>query len=125
MDTRRKILTAAAAAAAIGTGKRIRIITGHFDPVYAEHARRLRALRDGSCTVVVVTDSDQPISPQRARAEVVAGLASVDYVVLSEGAAIEHVIASFPGAEVLRDEAVDAERTRKLMTHVHARQAAV
>jgi bifunctional ADP-heptose synthase (sugar kinase/adenylyltransferase) len=118
-------LTAAAAASAIGTPARIRIITGHFDPVHADHARRLRALRDGSCTVVVLTDSDQPISPQRVRAEVVAGLASVDYVVITDGASVEELIAAFSPAEIIREETADAERTRKLVLHVHARQAAV
>jgi bifunctional ADP-heptose synthase (sugar kinase/adenylyltransferase) len=113
------------AARNIEPGKRVRVISGHFDPVHAEHARRLRGLRDGSCTVVVLTDSDEPISPQRARAEVVAGLGSVDYVITTEATAVEAVLAAFPHAQVVREEDADVERTRRLMDHVCARQAAV
>jgi bifunctional ADP-heptose synthase (sugar kinase/adenylyltransferase) len=115
-------LSAETAAGGIGRPERLRIITGHFDPVHAEHARHLRALRDGSCTVVVLTDSDAPISPQRARAEVLAGLGSVDFVVTMNGASVDALLLQFPAAEVIRDEKADAARTRKLMEHVHRKQ---
>jgi bifunctional ADP-heptose synthase (sugar kinase/adenylyltransferase) len=102
----------------------LRIITGHFDPVHAAHARLLRELHDGSCTVVVLTNSDQPISSQRARAEVLAGLSSVDWVIPTDGSDLESVLRLFPEAEVIRDEPADAQRTRNLMVHVRSRQAA-
>ena len=124
MDTRQKILTPESATSAVAGCGRLRILTGHFDPVHAAHVRRLGELRDGSCTLVVLTDSDQPISPQRARAEVLAGLSSVDWVVPTETATAESVLRLFPNAEVIRDETADAERTRKLMVHVRSRQAA-
>ena len=99
-------------------------MAGHFDPVHAAHGRRLRELRDDTCTVVVLTDSDKPISPQRARAEVLAGLSSVDWVIITEGTSSDAVFRYFPAAEVIHDEAADAKRTRALIDHVRLRQAA-
>jgi bifunctional ADP-heptose synthase (sugar kinase/adenylyltransferase) len=58
-------------------------VTGHFDPLLAEHVTRLRQnLTPGRLLVVEVTNPAQPLLPQRARAELVAALAMVDYVVL-------------------------------------------
>lgn len=100
------------------------MITGYFDPVHVEHARRLKEFHDGSCNVIVLADPPQPISPQRVRAEVLAGLASVDYVVLTDGGSAEDVLRSFPNAICVREEDADTERTRRLIEHVHARQTA-
>ena len=43
--------------------------------------------------MVVVTDPPRPILPARARAELVAALAVVDYVVLSEEERLEDLLA--------------------------------
>jgi bifunctional ADP-heptose synthase (sugar kinase/adenylyltransferase) len=52
----------------------------------ADHVRRLaQARRPGQLLVVEVTNPPQPLLAQRARAELVAALAMVDYVVLGEG----------------------------------------
>jgi bifunctional ADP-heptose synthase (sugar kinase/adenylyltransferase) len=60
-------------------------ISGHFDPLLAEHVGRLAAARQpGRLLVVEVTNPAQPLLAQRARAELVAALSMVDYVVLSE-----------------------------------------
>ena len=62
-------------------------VAGHFDPLLAEHVRRLREhVTPGRLLIVEVTNSDRPLLPQRARAELVAALAMVDYVVLGNGA---------------------------------------
>lgn len=67
--------------------REIRWVTGHFDPLLAEHARRVNALAlPGHLLTVVVTNSSSPLLPLRARGELVAALASVDYVVLKERA---------------------------------------
>ena len=84
------------------------MVTGHFDPVTAEHVRRLAELKRPGCRmVVVITSPPDPILPARARAELVAALADVDEVI---GA----------GA-VVCEEAADLERTRVLVDHVRAR----
>jgi bifunctional ADP-heptose synthase (sugar kinase/adenylyltransferase) len=77
-------------------------ISGHFDPLLAEHVGRLRQAREhGSRLVVEVTNPARPLLPQRARAELVAALAMVDYVVL--------------GAE---QPAADSDLTEHFINHV-------
>ena len=62
-------------------------LTGHFDPLLAEHARDLRHhAAPGQTLVVEITNPENPLLPQRARAELVAALESVDYVVIGNGA---------------------------------------
>jgi glycerol-3-phosphate cytidylyltransferase-like family protein len=62
-------------------------LTGHFDPLLAEHARNLRQrATPGQTLIVEITNPENPLLPQRARAELVAALESVDYVVLGNGA---------------------------------------
>jgi glycerol-3-phosphate cytidylyltransferase-like family protein len=58
---------------------------GHFDPLLAEHTRMLRDVKAaGRLLIVEITNPERPLLTQRARAELVAGLADVDYVVLGE-----------------------------------------
>lgn len=53
----------------------------------AEHVRRLREqAAPGRLLIVEVTNPARPLMPQRARAELVAALSLVDYVVLGNGA---------------------------------------
>jgi bifunctional ADP-heptose synthase (sugar kinase/adenylyltransferase) len=60
-------------------------VAGHFDPLLAEHVQRLAAAREpGRLLVVEVTNSQHPLLTQRARAELVAALSIVDFVVLGE-----------------------------------------
>ena len=60
-------------------------ISGHFDPLLAEHVQRLAGARKpGHLLVVEVTNPAQPLLAQRARAELVAALSIVDFVVMSE-----------------------------------------
>jgi bifunctional ADP-heptose synthase (sugar kinase/adenylyltransferase) len=60
-------------------------VSGHFDPLLAEHVRRLTQAREpGRLLVVEVTNPVRPLLAQRARAELVAALSLVDYVVLAE-----------------------------------------
>ena len=66
--------------------KPARWVSGYFDPLLAEHVRRLReCVTDGQLLVVEVADPEKPLLPQRARAELVAALAMVNYVVLGNG----------------------------------------
>jgi len=85
--------------------KPARWVSGYFDPLLAEHVRRLReCVTNGQLLVVEVADPAQPLLPQRARAELVAALALVDYVVLGNGQ---------PSAGI-----VDAEVTTQFVEHV-------
>ena len=57
------------------------VVSGYFDPLLASHARRLAGLKRGAKLMVADRDPPQPILPARARAELVASLRVVDYVV--------------------------------------------
>ena len=121
MDTRDKIIPAPQAVEIAlrlrERGKSVKVVTGCFDPVLAGHARRLEELRgDAETMVVLVTEPPQPILPSRARAELVAALAVVDYVILSE----EGKPAGL-GAQL---DAADAQLTRDLIQHVRNRHSA-
>jgi bifunctional ADP-heptose synthase (sugar kinase/adenylyltransferase) len=129
LDTREKILTQAEAVATARRlhqeGRAVILVTGWFDPVLAGHARRLEALLDRSAPVmVVVIDPPRPILPSRARAELVAALRVVDYVVLPETGRLEDLLAQLEAAEIVRGEVADEELTRDLIRHVHTRQRA-
>jgi bifunctional ADP-heptose synthase (sugar kinase/adenylyltransferase) len=79
-------------------------VSGYFDPLLAEHVRRLSEEREpGRLLVVEITNPAQPLLAQRARAELVAALAMVDYVVLGNGAS---------------DASTDAGITERFIEHV-------
>ncbi len=79
MDTRGKISPAAEF-----TGPAF-VVSGYFDPLLADHAERLAAVKPaGMRLAVLVLDPPNPILPARARAEMVAALRPVDHVLLGE-----------------------------------------
>jgi bifunctional ADP-heptose synthase (sugar kinase/adenylyltransferase) len=85
LDTRSKIITSEDATRRV-RGQPVQWVAGHFDPLLAEHVRRLRQYAaPGRRLVVEVTNPVRPLLPQEARAELVAALAMVDYVVLGNG----------------------------------------
>lgn len=113
MDTRTKIIDAAHAARIAQAGATV--VSGSFDPMVASHAERLAALkRPGEPLLVLISTPPNPILDNRARAQLVAGLAVVDYVCDEpDGLA----------ADVSLDRE-HAERLAQLIEHVHARQRA-
>lgn len=85
MDTRNKIIDYQEALA-IARDRPVRWVTGHFDPLLAAHARHVsESIQDGALVIAVVTNPADPLLPQRARAELVAALAGVDYVAMKDG----------------------------------------
>lgn len=130
MDTRIKILdpaeTLAIARRLRDEGKTLKAVVGCFDPVLAGHARRLGDVRDESAVLVaVVVDPPRPILAARARAELVAALAVVDYVVVPGDAPVDDFLAGLEAAEVVRSEAADQEITEGLIHHVRSRHSAI
>ena len=88
MDTRDKIVAPADAPALArerrAAGERVALVSGFFDPLLAAHALRLREIAQASQALfVAIEDPPQPLLEARARAELVAGLRVVDYVVLA------------------------------------------
>lgn len=107
LDTRSKILGAQEARREL-KDKAVCWISGHFDPLLAEHVRRIRACaRPGKLLAVEITEPLRPLLAQRARAELVAALHTVDYVVLSD--------------QPPSDECADAAITANFIEHVLSR----
>lgn len=126
MDTRQKIIgceqAAALAADLRRQGATIRVVTGYFDVLVAEHVRRLREIAAGSAKVfVVVLDPPSPLLAARARAELAAALAMVDYVVPAGEQAACELLSTFPAREIVREESADLLRAERLSQHVQHR----
>jgi bifunctional ADP-heptose synthase (sugar kinase/adenylyltransferase) len=84
LDTRTKIISLAEARA-IAENRPSRWTSGFFDPLLAEHHRRLSALAEaGRLLIVQVTNPAEPLLEPHARAALVAALRCVDYVVVDE-----------------------------------------
>jgi bifunctional ADP-heptose synthase (sugar kinase/adenylyltransferase) len=85
LDTRTKIVPRQEVEKRLN-GSRAAWVSGHFDPLLGEHVARLEQAREpGRRLVVEVTNPEHPLLGQRARAELVAALAMVDFVVLGDG----------------------------------------
>ncbi len=124
MDTRHKIIESKRAQA-LAQGLRakgVKIVTGYFDVIVAEHVRRLREIKNGSAMlVVVVLDPPEALLAARARAELVAALAVVDYVVPADEQAARELLSHFTASEIVREESDDLLRARRLSEHVKSR----
>ena len=121
MDTRSKILSLAAAAALPAP---VILITGTFDVLRAHHALELAATREGRAgtLLVAVLPQENALLPQQARAELVAALRMVDYVVAARAGELDMLIDALRPAQIVRMEAADVARTKQLIEHVHRRQ---
>ena len=127
MDTRAKILSVEPALEAARRvkqeGRKLTVVTGYFDVLLAAQVRHLEAVRMGTgsgCLMVVLLPRPEGLLPQSARAELVAGLDMVDYVVIDgEDGTLLHRL---PADEVVSRQVADEEQTRILMEHVLGRQ---
>jgi bifunctional ADP-heptose synthase (sugar kinase/adenylyltransferase) len=116
VDTRTKIVSAGEAARIAASGAMV--VSGYFDPLLAIHAERLEELKreQPRPLIVAIADPDNPILPARARAELVAGLAVVDYVTESAEGLTSGLVPIFR-LEQEHQAALD-----DLIERVHARQ---
>jgi len=125
MDTREKIIDCQHAVALAeklrSEGASIRVVTGYFDVLVAEHVRRLRQLSGGASKLfVAVLDPPAPVLDARARAEMAAALTVVDYVVPA-GKQAEALLSHFAEGEIVREESADVLRAERLNQHVQRR----
>jgi bifunctional ADP-heptose synthase (sugar kinase/adenylyltransferase) len=117
VENRTKIISGAEAVRIAASGAIV--VTGYFDPLLAAHAERLAGLkRAGLPLLAAIVEPENPILPARARAELVAGLAVVDYVVESAEGLAPGLTPNF------RLEQEDQARFEDLIEHVHLRQVA-
>ena len=122
MDTRSKIISPERALE-LARERKLQVVAGSFDVLLAAHALDLRKVRDNTAAgalMVVLTPPSVPLLSERARAEMVAALHMVDYVVTAGEGSIGEFLKALP-AEVISRQAADQEQTRQLMTHVHRR----
>jgi glycerol-3-phosphate cytidylyltransferase-like family protein len=118
MDTRSKILTLdSALALPPGT---VTIAAGYFDVLRAAHTRDLAGLRRPVLAAVLPLKDE--LVPQRARAEMVAALRMIDYVVIANPGDVDTLIERLAPREVAHLEARDSARVQQLIEHVHNRQ---
>src|ERR1035437_3464914 len=109
MDTRSKIVNPEAAPHACT------VVTGAFDLVLAADARELaeiRARHPDRPLLVVVLPLPDSLLPERARAELVAALRMVDYVVTTPDATTDALLAALEPACLVRLEEAQAARKR-------------
>ncbi len=124
MDTRRKILDAAAARALVEAGP-TRLVSGYFDPLTAAHADRLAEIaraEPGRKLVVLVQPWEDALLDAVSRAELVAALRTVEAVVAGEEA--QRLAGMVPEAAILHEERADEERRRQLVAHIRSRHEA-
>jgi len=129
VDTRTKILSAADAAEVArklrGEGSRAKLVSGYFDVLLPEHAERLDEIADGGNKLMVaVLDVPGGILAAQARAELVAALDMVDYVVLAGSVAPRELVAEFEADDIVHEEDADRRRTQQLIEHVQRRHDA-
>jgi glycerol-3-phosphate cytidylyltransferase-like family protein len=124
MDTRTKILRLTEA---VALAKHSVLVMGQFNVLRAAHLRELEAahqVADGRRTkllVVVLTTAEEYL-PLEARAELVAALRMVDYVVTADRETAERFAESLESYPVVRLEDADIRRARELQEHVQRRQ---
>ena len=126
MDTRTKIITPEQACALARDTQNAALVTGHFDVLLAAHIRELNGVGDSLADAVLFValgTPEQPLLDAHARAEMVAALAMVDYVVSLEDRQMESLLAAFPAERIVRLEASHEQRMRELIQHVHRRQS--
>ena len=108
LDTRSKII-ALTEARKRAQSQPTRWVTGYFDPLLAAHVRRQReCVQPGEALVVEIVEPPNALLGREARAELVAALDIVDYVVLGEG-------------DAAAGSAIDEGFTERFLEHVRER----
>jgi glycerol-3-phosphate cytidylyltransferase-like family protein len=125
MDTRSKILTLESVLLLRPT-RPLAVVAGLFDILRAAHVRDLEEVRhrtSASTLMAVVLPHPGAVLGQRARAEMVAALRVIDYVLTANDADLDGIAAALHPAAVVRLESADRKRIHQLIEHVHHRQA--
>ena len=120
MDTRSKILTSADS-----LPRPITLVAGYFDVLRAAHAGEMQKVRNRTGSqplVLVVLTCRGELLSQRARAELVAAIRVVDYVLIADNEELHRLIERLNPAEVVRLEEADLRRTRRLIEHAQREQ---
>ena len=129
-----KVLDRDGLLAAVGPGRRgrrtVALANGLFDLLHVGHLRYLEGAAQEADLLVVAVNSDssarelrgpsRPIVPDRERAEVVSGLACVDYVTIFEETTVEPLLKALrpdvhcKGTDYTSDDVPEAALAREL-----------
>ncbi len=108
-----------------GSWGRVTLVTGYFDPLLEWHAARLAELRQGAETLVVmVLPLEKALLGAADRAELVAALRVIDYVLIAPGAdpnALAAFVRALQPAQVFHLQEEDLRRRGELIAHVRSR----
>jgi glycerol-3-phosphate cytidylyltransferase-like family protein len=119
VDTRNKILTWEQ------IPKGGMVVTGYFDLLRVEHSRDLECMRQRlprAPLIILVLPQSGELLTQRARAEMVAAIRMVDYVLVADSEDLDEILKRLEPAEIVRLEADDLRRERHLIEHVQRGQ---
>ena len=119
MDTRNKILTLDAALR-LPRGS-VTVAAGYFDALRAPHVRHLAALEAPVLAVVLPREGE--LVAQSARAEMVAALRMIDYVMIAKNKDLDALIEILAPRRLLHLEDRDTALVQQLIDHVHSRQS--
>jgi len=125
VDTRSKILSVKQALL-LEPARPLVLVTGCFDILRATHIRELAEIRtrSGAATLLIaVLPLAGELLDQRSRAELVAALQMVDYVLTADHEDLAKIIGALHPLENVALEPADALRIRQLIEHVHRRQS--
>lgn len=120
MDTRAKIVSSRALPELVTDP--VTLVTGYFDVLRAGHIRSLRELSANRLAIAVRPDPSA-VLPLQARAELVAALRMVDYVVTADDRELATLVRALRPARVLHLEDADRQRAAELKRNVHSRQS--
>ncbi|MGA2117533.1 MAG: hypothetical protein ABSH56_22575 [Bryobacteraceae bacterium] len=122
MDTRNKIVAPEALAALGLNGPTVAV--GYFDVLGPAHVVELEALAGAGPLVAVVLPLQGELLAERSRAELVAALRAVDYVVAAQDCDPSELLALLRPSRVAHLETADLHRRHELIENVRRRHHA-
>jgi bifunctional ADP-heptose synthase (sugar kinase/adenylyltransferase) len=130
VDTRNKIIDSQIAVEIAcrlrRQSRKLVVVSGHFDVVLAAHARDLDGVRNSSgadAIMVILQPVSHSLLAAPARAELVAALAMVDYVVSVGDDSLDELLSRLPAERVISRLGADDELKRLLIEHVQSRHS--
>lgn len=120
MDTRTKIVSARSLPVMVSGP--VNLVTGYFDVLRASHIRALQELKHGRLAVAV-RPHPCTVLPLQARAELVAALRMVDYVVTADDRELDALVRALEPAQVVHLDDADRDRAAELKRNVHSRHS--
>lgn len=116
-DTRSKIVSPADFLTYAEAHPHHKIVSGYFDPMWAPHAERLKALAADGKLLVIVEQLESPLLTSQARAELVASFGTTERVTIALDDSLRHEL----GSRVIDERLGDQARYEALAAHVRKR----